>query len=680
MTITRRLITCELLLWLMFVSSPAARAESTLTLPTPRSHYGTFPPDISGLPLLQNLVNSLDPQTQKIVLTFVASCQLLKSGAAADPNSQEARLLDMAGAHGVSAATLLPKAQALALLKQVNWGPWKPLLLEFVVHQAQVFNILPAKYQPFLYPIVHDSLLYFLDHLSEDRLLEKLVDIAYLPAGSSRGAALMAFVAKTPSLQKVGQILARNQALSPEYQEALQQLENGIHTMTRDELVQFSTDDLGKQAIANYQVKFADAILAEASVGAVIRATYVPPGSLEAREAICKVIKPYVLTNLPEELEIIDGLAAYFTKEHDFYELGTMPLVQMFQDVKKALTNEINVVDEQQNLVRAREYYKNNKNVVVPELFPISTNHVTMMQYIAGEKITSAFAGQPERRAIMARRLADVMTRDVIFASSNAPIFHGDPHAGNVYHVTGNQKNPYQIALLDWGLYGTFPRDDRVALMQLILGVQLRDAKRLHDNVGGLLENGMPADPERVQKVDAIIARVLKPNERRTAFDALEELLVDLIDAGHATKFSLNLFIKSQVTIAGILTELDPTLDQDEYLMQRVTSLVKREIPKRLLFTIWVPAWNSHSYRSLLSNRDVLAVRKGQKTQKALRKPKKEAAVDASGAAPVFIAAHAKLYRMNGIKKSAQARLLPSLAGIPPGVYDGQYVRLLCSR
>ena len=47
--------------------------------------------------------------------------------------------------------------------------------------------------------------------------------------------------------------------------------------------------------------------------------------------------------------------------------------------------------------------------------------------------------------------------------------------------------------------------------------------------------------------------------------------------------------------------ELDPALDQDRYLSQRV---------KRLLFTIWFPAWNSHSYRSLLSNADVLAARK----------------------------------------------------------------------
>ncbi len=578
----RRLVSCLVILVLWFAAGSHLRAESKLTLPTPRSHYQTFKPGVSGLPLLQNLVQGLDPQTRVAVLTLVAS------------------------------STGLSKGQARARLQELNWSRWKPLLLEFVVHQSQVFEIIPAKFQPLLYPIVHDSLLYFLNHLPEDRLLEKLADIADLPAASSRSEALMAFAAKTPSLQKLAQILARNQSLSSEYRETLQQFENGIHTMTRDELVQFITEEMSANNIVANQVEFADAVLAEGSVGAVIRATWMPPGSQETREAICKVIKPYVLINLPQELDIIEGLAAYFADMHDFYQLGTMPLVEMFQEVKKALADETKVADEQQNLVRARQYYKNNRNVVVPELFPISTNHVTFMQYIPGEKITSAFKGKPAERAIIARRLADLMTRDVIFASSKAPVFHGDPHAGNVFHVTGNSSDPYQIALLDWGLYGTFPREDRVALMQLILGVQLKDAKRLHNNVGGLLADGMPADPQKVQRIDAIIARVLHPPERRTSFGALEELLVSLIDEGYATKFSLNLFIKSRATIAGILTELDPAFDQDGYLSQHVRRLVKREIPKRLLYTIWFPAWNSRNYRSLLSNGDVLAARKSR--------------------------------------------------------------------
>ncbi|PYV36929.1 MAG: hypothetical protein DMG06_29425, partial [Acidobacteria bacterium] len=99
-----------------------------------------------------------------------------------------------------------------------------------------------------------------------------------------------------------------------------------------------------------------------------------------------------------------------------------------------------------------------------------------------------------------------------------------------------------------------------------------------------------------------------------------EELLKGLIKEGHATKFNLNLFIKAQITIAGILEELDPTLKQDEYLEQRVRGLIKREFPKRLLNTVWFPAWNSRNYRSMLSNQDVL-VKLFKKSKTADKRP-----------------------------------------------------------
>jgi len=95
-----------------------------------------------------------------------------------------------------------------------------------------------------------------------------------------------------------------------------------------------------------------------------------------------------------------------------------------------------------------------------------------------------------------------------------------------------------------------------------------------------------------------------------STFEGLENLLFRLVQEGYQTKFSLNLFVKSQVTIAGILVELDPTLKQDEYLEDRITGLVKSELPKRFLNTVWFPGWNSHGYRSLLSNADVMALRK----------------------------------------------------------------------
>jgi ubiquinone biosynthesis protein len=601
-------LVCTILLSFQSLSSPFAfRTQSgEIPLPTPKSHYQQFKPGMSGLPVLAELLKGVDPTTLELVANFARASGLPNGADPADLKN----LQELIKASGLLDKPLIPREQAVALVRQTNWTQWKPQILEFFVHQSQVLDLIPEKWGTIWKPIVHDALLNFLAHLPDDRLLDKLVGLAYLPQGTSRGDYLVEFVSRAPSLQKMGQILARNPDLAGDYRDALQRLENSIHTMSRDELVQFVVEDVGKEEIEQYQVQFADEILAEASVGATIRSSYVVPGSSGRRESICKVVKPYVLVYLPQDLQIIDGLAAFFEKEHDFYQLGSIPLVEIFQEIRKSLSDEIKIVDEQQNFMRAREYYKGNKEVTIPEILPISTQHVTFMDFIHGEKITSAFEAHPKERAIMAKRLVDVLTFDPIWGPGNVTIFHGDPHAGNVFHVTNDPQSPYRIALLDWGLYGQFTREERLALSQLILGVRLRDAKRLKKYSGELFEQGLANSPEMKQRVDAIIDDFARSSGQMSTFEGLQALLFTLVEEGYQTKYSLNLFVKSQVTIAGILVELDPTLKQDEYLEHRLTGLVKRELPKRFLNTIWFPGWNSHGYQSLLSNADVVAVRK----------------------------------------------------------------------
>jgi len=344
------------------------------------------------------------------------------------------------------------------------------------------------------------------------------------------------------------------------------------------------------------------------------------------------VIKPYVLTGLPEELAIFDGLADFFSHHRDFYHIYGVPVGEMFQDIKKALSSEIQIVQEQRNLKRAGEYYRKNPKIEVPELYPFSNEHLTFMEFVHGVKIANAFPGDAERRAIMARRLSDALTLDVMFSPQEEALFHGDPHSGNVYHVNDDKKDPFRIALLDWGLYGVFPRQQRKDLMQLILGIKLGDPKRLRDHLGALIEGSKPKSPEQLKRIDEIVSEVIKPKVRRSVFDGLAELTLDLAKEGYKIAFNLNLFVKSQVTISGVLAELDPNLKQDDYLMERTASLVKKEIPKRLLFTVLFPAWNSHSYRSMLSNEDVKdSIFKKPKTPKAAPLPQPATAAAPAG-------------------------------------------------
>ncbi len=40
-------------------------------------------------------------------------------------------------------------------------------------------------------------------------------------------------------------------------------------------------------------------------------------------------------------------------------------------------------------------------------------------------------------------------------------------------------------------------------------------------------------------------------------------------------------------------------------MLDRATGLVWKEFPKHLLNVLWFPSWNSHDYRSMLSNEDI---------------------------------------------------------------------------
>ncbi len=496
----------------------------------------------------------------------------------------------------------VPRSEALALLRSIDLEPFRRDILELLIHHSSVLDVVPEGASDWI-PVVHDSLLFFLDGLGEEHLFARILNLVYLPAGSSRGDRLIKFTDRTPSLQKIGQILARNPNLSPDLRLSLQTLENGIATSDRDEIAGFIEADIGQEALDTFQVRLAEEILAEASVGAVIRATLAGTDEDGEESIVFKVVKPYVLESLPRELEILDQLSLFFEENSSVYGLGDVPLSDTFRDVKTALSSEIRIVDEQRNLRLAETYYADNTAIRVPHLYPISTENVTAMEFVVGNKITDAHLGQPAARKEMAERLSDALTIDVIFSRAEEAIFHGDPHAGNVFHISEDASDPYQIALLDWGLYGSFPRAQREQLVQLVLGVHLGNTKRIENNVGALIEEWPPASDTEYDTIKEIVAEVVE--QKSTIFPTLQNLIVGLATAGFQTRFNIALFIKSQITIAGILLELDPSFDQDNYMLDRATGLVWREFPKHLLNTVWFPAWNSHNYRSMISNEDI---------------------------------------------------------------------------
>ena len=311
------------------------------------------------------------------------------------------------------------------------------------------------------------------------------------------------------------------------------------------------------------------------------------------------------------------------------YDIGAIALVEMFSQVLESLEQEIQVLDEQANLQRAGEYFASDPRVIVPALYDLSTSEVTVMGRIEGFRVTDAYLGDPVARKRLARRLLDITVFDVLFAAGDT-LFHGDPHAGNVFW-SGTEERPNRIGLLDWGLMGGLALERRRKLVQIMIGLDLRHRDRLRDNIDGLLTDVPQTDEARAGLRDVVadvLVRAAALEQERQAsgrgevaadheddeeaqvpvsLTLLNELLGRLALAGYAVDSGMLLFVKSLFTIVGVASDLDPELDLATYLRARMRNQALKETPKRFVNTLWIPNFTrSHNYPSLMSNADVL--------------------------------------------------------------------------
>jgi len=150
------------------------------------------------------------------------------------------------------------------------------------------------------------------------RLAPKLLEQIELPANTPAEVRLLRLIAKVPGLQKLGQVIARNQHLHPALRNALGKLENGIRDVKAEDIRAIVQRDLGRQ-IQTYAVKIAPEILSEASVSAVVRFTWRNPETKRRQRGVFKVLKPHIPQYFAEDMDYLQGLAQYFGDRHHTY-------------------------------------------------------------------------------------------------------------------------------------------------------------------------------------------------------------------------------------------------------------------------------------------------------------------------------------------------------------------------
>ncbi len=489
------------------------------------------------------------------------------------------------------------------LLDNVELSPYREEIAKELIQLTKLSEVIPELYREYR-PIVYDGSLFFLARLSQPRFKKLLMDQILLGDEVSSGERLIRLVQEMPTLQKLGQIIARNREVEREFREWLVHLENGIWGADPDALRNKIKREL-KNKISYFSIKIGKRILSEASVAAAIPFAWVDPDTGDLKEGIFKVLKPYVTKHLSEELQLFHELAIYFDKNRQNYTLKDFRFLETFKDIQDAIRSEIDLTHEQTNLKKAHSFYVKDPFLKIPCLLPISTKNITSMELIKGEKITKASLSKSQKEQC-AQALFRALIGHPLFSSDEYTIFHGDPHAGNIYVVKDND-NSVQVTLLDWSLIGELSKKQRTRILQLCIGIFMKDQQRIYESIAHLSEDNLSENLSLLNKVKREIHQLLA--NYGGGIDHFMEKTLLLLDriALIGVKFPRDLLIfrKAIFTLKGVLHDMYPEFDMDESMIDFMNELMIQELPERWAYLFFPLMDRPDNYRSLISNADL---------------------------------------------------------------------------
>ena len=404
-------------------------------------------------------------------------------------------------------------------------------------------------------PPVRDAMMFVVARLSTARRATKLLEQFELPEDTPAETRLLRLIAKVPGLQKLGQVIARNQNLRPALRNALARLENGIRDVKPAEIRSIIELDLGPR-LKTFAVKIAPVILSEASVSAVVRFTWRDPATGRRERGVFKVLKPHIPEYFAEDMDYLQGLAEYFGDCHHTYGFPSHLIPDTFKKVRRLLRHEVNFPREQKTLREACNLYRTVKGVRVPRLIqPLCSQRITALTEEQGIKVTSAAARvSPASRRRIAEQLIEALVALPLLSAESDVIFHGDPHAGNLLY---NNRSG-QLILIDWALRERLSREQRRHLALLFGMVGLRDPVGACTEILALSQHRISSTSERGRLIFEGVKEFIEdlPVAHMPSMVDVMRLLESLAMKGVRFPASLVMLSKVLFTLEGILRDI----------------------------------------------------------------------------------------------------------------------------
>jgi len=388
----------------------------------------------------------------------------------------------------------------------------------------------------------------------------------------------MAFEELGPTFVKLGQILATRPDLIPmSLIVELRKLQDAVPPFGSEAARNQIESALGRP-IAELFAEFDDAPIAAASIAQVHRARL-----FSGEEVAVKVRRPGLEQVIGTDLEILRGLASLL--EENAPELRAYAPTEIVEEFARAITLEIDLSNEASNMQRFARNFAGDPKVHVPQLFETySKPAVLTMEFVRGIKakdIAGLDAAGIDRKKLAAGGV-EFCLRQVF----DHGFFHADPHPGNLFVLPGEVIVP-----IDMGMMGVLEPELVDALLELLVGILLRDAEKIARLFARLELIDDRVDRVRLRRdIAALLERYASLPIGQVDVAALIGSLFEVLQR-HRVRVPPELLLmgKALATVDGMARDLDPTLDPIEAVRPYVLKTwLRRLADPRFLARDWI--------------------------------------------------------------------------------------------
>ena len=385
-----------------------------------------------------------------------------------------------------------------------------------------------------------------------------------------------------PTFVKFGQLLSLRPDLVPkEFSEEFEKLQDHVPPFPYQKVKNIVEGDLQKPLTKLFS-SFDKKQLASASIAQVHRAVL-----KSGKKVVVKVQRPDIKEIIDTDLDILFHLAQALEKH--FSTMNNYHPVDVVKEFAIWTRKELNFEIEGHNAALLREKLKDNREVVIPRMYPaLSSKRVLTMDYIDGLKLSDLTA--LDKYNINRKKLVMNYVNSILEQALLHGLFHADPHPANIFV----QKNG-KLAYIDYGIVGELNPNDRKKIIRFIASIHEKDPSRSLDIIVSLARDISKANlPAFKTETRSILEEVYKSSiEEKSIGKALYEIIGKGAQYGVIFDSNHVLMAKSLFQAEGLAMRLYPQFKISDGLDEFTKKyLQKVYTPKNVVTQAARTLWN----------------------------------------------------------------------------------------